>query len=206
MDTTLIPVMTRGYNDHEVGRIIQLGLERTCVRHLEIHTITYTGQGGVSFDRSGRISMHEVLRRIEETTGGMLRERTSCRHRARTRSATRSHICCLDPAGGPPVPFTRFMPREQFYAVLGERLYLEPSPRLETAMHDAIDRLWAFGGDEAERTLGMLKHLLAQLFPQGRVLSRAGVAAGLGAVGEGGLRALAHGRGDVRRRAGDALL
>jgi uncharacterized radical SAM superfamily Fe-S cluster-containing enzyme len=172
VDTTLIPVMTRGYNDHEVGRIIQLGLERTCVRHLEIHTITYTGQGGVSFDRSGRISMHEVLRRIEETTAGMLREDdfvpSPCAHPLCYQIA----YLLLDPAGGPAVPFTRFMPREQFYSVLGERLYLEPSPRLEAAMHDAIDRLWAFGGDEAERTLGMLKHLLAQLFPQGRVLSR----------------------------------
>ena len=35
--------------------------------------MTFTGQSGVSFDRAGRISMHEVLQRIEETTGGLLR-------------------------------------------------------------------------------------------------------------------------------------
>ena len=35
--------------------------------------MTYTGQSGVSFDRAGRMSMHEVLQRIEETTGGLLR-------------------------------------------------------------------------------------------------------------------------------------
>ena len=35
--------------------------------------MTYTGQSGVSFDRAGRISMLEVLQRIEETTGGLLR-------------------------------------------------------------------------------------------------------------------------------------
>jgi uncharacterized radical SAM superfamily Fe-S cluster-containing enzyme len=172
VDTTLIPVMTRGYNDHEIGRIIQLGLDRKCVRHLEVHTITYTGQGGVSFDRSGRISMHEVLRRIEETTGGLLREEdfvaSPCAHPLCYQIA----YMLLDPEGGAPVPFTRFMPRDTFYKALGERLYLEPSPFLETAMHDAIDRLFAFGGDEAERTLRMLKHLLAVLFPQGRVLSR----------------------------------
>ena len=71
VDTTLIPVMTRGYNDHEIGAILQMGLARTNIRHLENHTITYTGQSGVSFDRSGRMSMVEVLHAIDAQTGGV---------------------------------------------------------------------------------------------------------------------------------------
>ena len=30
----------------------------------------------------------------------------------------------MDPEGGPPVPFTRLMAREDFYACLSEHLYL----------------------------------------------------------------------------------
>jgi uncharacterized radical SAM superfamily Fe-S cluster-containing enzyme len=72
--------------------------------------------------------------------------------------------------GGPPVPFTRFLDRETIYACLEDHLYLEPSPRLERAMQDAIDKLWAEGGDE--RTLRMLNDLLRRLFPTGKPLPR----------------------------------
>ncbi|MFO0759383.1 MAG: radical SAM protein [Byssovorax sp.] len=173
MDTTLIPVMTRGYNDHEIGKIIDMGLRLRCVRHLEIHTITYTGQGGVSFDRSGRISMNEVLSRIEETSGGLLRAEDFV-------PSPRAHPLCyqiayllIDEEGGPPVPFTRFLDRETFYACLGEHLYLEPSPRLERAMQDAIDRLWAEENPAEERILAMLQRLLRRLFPPGKPLPAA---------------------------------
>ena len=173
VDTTLIPVMTRGVNDHEIGRILRFALERRNVRHLEIHTITYTGQGGVHFDRAGRISMHEVLRRIEDTTAGFLRPEdfvpSPCAHPLCYQIA----YLLMDPAGGPPVPFTRFLAPETLYACLSDHLYLEPTPRLERAIQDAIDRLWSEGAPEGERVLGILKRVLDQLFPRGRALSRA---------------------------------
>jgi uncharacterized radical SAM superfamily Fe-S cluster-containing enzyme len=78
----------------------------------------------------------------------------------------------VDPDGGPPVPFTRFMTRETIYEALAERLYLEPTPQLEEAMQDAINQLWSEGGDDAERTLRLLKRLLADMFPAGRAISR----------------------------------
>ncbi len=170
VDTTLIPVMTRGYNDHEIGRIIELGLKLRCVRHLEVHTITYTGQGGVDFDRKGRISMNEVLERIEETTSGLLRASDFV-------PSPRAHPLCyqiayllLDDEGGPPVPFARFLDAETMIACLGEHLYLEPTARLERAMQDAIDQLWAREDPAEERTLRLLSNLLRKLFPSGKPL------------------------------------
>jgi len=164
LDTTLIPVVTRGYNDHEIGRILALGLQLACVRHIEVHTMTYTGQGGVHFDRSGRISMIEVLERIAETTAGLLAPDdfvpSPCAHPLCYQIA----YLLVDPAGGKPIPFTRFLDRDTLYACLGDHLYLEPGPRLERAMQDAIDRLWADGKDE--RTLRLLDALLRQLFPR----------------------------------------
>ena len=167
--TTLIPVMTKGVNDHEIGAIIDLGMKLRCVRHLEIHTITYTGQGGVSFDRSGRISMNEVLDRIAETTHGLLGPAdfvpSPCAHPLCYQIA----YLLIDPAGGPPIPFTRFMPAEELYAALADRLYLEPTPALEESLKGAIDRLWA--ADEADvesaRVLGILRRLLDDLYPAG---------------------------------------
>src|SRR6476660_3223554 len=59
LDVTLIPVMTRGVNDHEIGKILDFALHRNSVRHVEVHTMTFTGQSGSTFqldNRSGRIS------------------------------------------------------------------------------------------------------------------------------------------------------
>lgn len=166
VDVTLIPVMTRGYNDHEIGKIIQLGLERSNVRHIEVHLMTYTGQGGIAFPRSGRITLPEVVDRIVETTDGLFKASDFV-------PSPNAHPLCyqiayvlMDPAGGRPIPFTRFLSREQLYACLSERLYLEPSRALESAMHEAIDRLWASDESDDERTLGILRTLVEELFPK----------------------------------------
>jgi 7,8-dihydro-6-hydroxymethylpterin dimethyltransferase len=160
VDTTLIPVMTRGLNDGEIGKIIRYALGKRNVRHLEVHTITYTGQGGTTFPREGRISMHEVLRRIEETTGGMLAPDdfvpSPCAHPLCYQIA----YLLMDPAGGPPVPFTRLLDRETIRECLTDHLYLEPTPKVERAMQDAIDRLWSEGTEEGERVIAVIKGLL----------------------------------------------
>jgi uncharacterized radical SAM superfamily Fe-S cluster-containing enzyme len=171
IDTTLIPVMSRGVNDHEIGRIIELFLARPHIRHLEVHTMTFTGQSGVTFDRSTRISTHEVLQRIEETTKGLLRVEDFV-------SSPCAHPLCyqiayllLDPTGAP-IPFTRFLSREELYAALSDRLYLEPTSALETAFRTAIDRVWIEEPPDGERILRLLKDLLAAMFPIGQSLSR----------------------------------
>ena len=165
--TTLIPVMTKGVNDHEIGAIIELAMRLRCIRHLEIHTITYTGQGGVSFDRSGRISMIEVLERIAETTHGLLGPddfvSSPCAHPLCYQIA----YLLIDPAGGPPIPFTRFMPAAELYRALADRLYLEPTPALEESLKGAIDRMWADATDDSERILVILRRLLDDLYPAG---------------------------------------
>lgn len=172
VDTTLIPVMSRGVNDHEIGRIVDLLVTRPNVRHLEIHTITFTGQSGASFDRSTRISIREVLARVEETTQGLLRISdfvpSPCAHPLCYQIA----YLLIDPAGGPPVPFTRFLSRDELYAALADRLYLEPTSALEAAFRAAIDRLWTSDDPDADRILALLKGLLDAMFPPGRALSR----------------------------------
>lgn len=171
LDTTLIPVASKGLNDGELGRIVRLGIERSNVRHVEIHTMTFTGQGGRTFDRSTRTSVPEVLDALERTTGGLLRRE----HFVPSPSA---HPLCyqiayllLDPEGGPPIPFTDILTRDELRGCLSEHLYLEPSPRLEQALRAAIDRLFV-REDDVERPLRILKSLLASMFPR-RPISRA---------------------------------
>ncbi len=164
LDVTLIPVMTRGVNDHEIGKILEFALHRNSVRHIEVHTMTFTGQSGRTFQaetRSGRISMFEVLQQIEATTSGLLRPddfvSSPCAHPLCYQIA----YLLLDPDGGAPIPFTRFMPASELYAALSDRLYLEPSERLEESLRSAIDRLWLEEDDpESARGLRLLRILL----------------------------------------------
>ena len=163
VDVTLIPVMTRGVNEHEIGKILEFAMASPAVRHVEVHTMTFTGQSGVTFQRSGRISMYEVLEEIERHTRGLLRPNDFV-------SSPCAHPLCyqiayllIDPDGGAPIPFTRFMPASELYAALSDRLYLEPSPRLEESLKEAIDRLWAEAPEddaEAQRTLRLLRALV----------------------------------------------
>lgn len=166
VDATLIPVMTRGVNDAEIGRILALALARPNIRHVEVHTITYTGQGGSTYDRAGRMSMVEVLDAIERTTGGLLT-------RADFVSSPCAHPLCyqiayllVDPDGGPAVPFTRFLTRDEMRDALADRLYVEPGPKLERLVQDAIDRLWVDDAPGAARTLALLRRMLADVFPE----------------------------------------
>jgi 7,8-dihydro-6-hydroxymethylpterin dimethyltransferase len=161
VDVTLIPVMTRGVNEHEIGKILAFAMASSAVRHVEVHTMTFTGQSGASFQRSGRISMYEVLEEIEKHTDGLLRPAdfvtSPCAHPLCYQIA----YLLIDPAGGPPIPFTRFMPASELHDALSDRLYIEPSPRLEEVLREAIDRLWVDEEDpEAQRALGLLRALV----------------------------------------------
>jgi len=163
VDVTLIPVMTRGVNEHEIGKILEFAMASSAVRHVEVHTMTFTGQSGVAFERSGRISMFEVLEEIERHTQGLLRPSdfvtSPCAHPLCYQIA----YLLIDPDGGPPIPFTRFLPASELYDALSDRLYIEPSPRLEESLKQAIDRLWAEAPDddaEAQRTLRLLRALV----------------------------------------------
>ena len=205
VDTTLIPVMTRGVNDHEIGGIIALALappqhppRRGPHHHLH---------------RPGRRQLRSRRAHLDARGAGAHRgddERACCAPDDFVPSPCAHPLCyqiaylLLDPDGGPPLPFTRFVPRETLYECLAERLYLEPTPRLEEALREAIDRLWA---DAARRRRGGARaahprRLLRALFPIDARRSRRAEALRVSrARGQGRLRPLAHGRGDLRRRA-----
>jgi uncharacterized radical SAM superfamily Fe-S cluster-containing enzyme len=169
VDVTLIPVMTRGYNDQELGAILQLAMARRCVRHVEVHTITYTGQGGVAFDRRGRICMDEVLAEIDAQVPWL--SASDFVPSPWAHPLCYQIACLLVGDDGPPIPFTRFLDPMTFHGCLTETLYLEPTAAVEVALRDAIDRLWASDEPDAERTLRRLKAMLNDAFPADRELS-----------------------------------
>ena len=165
VDTTLIPVLALGVNDHEIGRLIELALENAFIRSLEIHTMTFTGQGGVGFDGETRITVPDVLKRIEEGSRGRMRVEdfvpSPCAHPLCYQTC---YLLQTEAFGF--VPFARFMSVANIRELLTDNLYMEPGAKMEAVLHEVISELWSRDepdelGSEVLRTL---KRLLQQIF------------------------------------------
>ena len=164
VDTTLIPVVALGYNDREIGRLIQLALEKDFIRSLEIHTMTFTGQGGVHFDGASRMTTCEVLEEVERSTAGKLRMNdfipSPCAHPLCYQTC---YLLQMNP--GEYLPFTRFMSSAQIRELLTDNLYMEPGEKMDMVLQDVINDLWASESENADTVMSVLKGLIQKLFP-----------------------------------------
>ena len=159
VDTTLLPVLARGHNDHEIGLFVAYMLAHDHVRSLELHPMTFTGQGGVGFPRSARITADEAVRATAAQCG-----LTPDDFVPSPIAHPLCYQCCylLRLEDGRWLSFTRFMRRDQLRALLADSLYLLPGPALEATFRDVIDALWSgdFPCPEAEAVLATLRRLM----------------------------------------------
>jgi uncharacterized radical SAM superfamily Fe-S cluster-containing enzyme len=168
LDTTLLPVLAKGVNDHEVGNFVALALSRDHVRSVELHPMTFTGQGGVGFDRRGRYGTIEVLKDLERQTEGRIAVRDFVPSPiAHPLCYLATYLLRLD--DGRWIPFPRFMRREDLRLLLAGGLYLETGPDTEQLLQDVIARLWArdVACDDPDGVLAALRRLVDEVFAPG---------------------------------------
>ena len=170
--TTILPAVAAGVNDDEVGRLLEMVLSKPHIRSLELHTLTFTGQGGVGFQRTARITIPDLHRRIEAATDGRIGWRDFVPSPlAHPHCYSICYVLCLDDGGC--VPFARLLSRAALFGLLEDSLYIEPREKLETVFRDLIDDLWSNPGRiaESDAVLKTLKRLLKDMFPLDRTLS-----------------------------------
>jgi len=166
--TTLLMVLVGGVNEPDLGPIVDLALGKAFVRSLTIQTMTYTGQGGGSFEPRQHIPVDGVERRIEQATAGRIR----ASHFLPLPSA---HPLCYGVAyllaqpGAELCSFSEILGARAIAQHLSDGYLLHPSEGLEADLRAAIDRLWSVGGHET--TLGALKDMLRTLYPASGPLS-----------------------------------
>lgn len=168
VDTTLLPVLARGVNDHEVGAFVKLALAKDFIRSVELHTMTFTGHNGTTFDRRGRYTTYEVLQDLEAQTAGVLRV-------ADFVPSPAAHPLCylvtyvLRLDDGRWLPFPRFMTPTDLRELLAGMLYLEPTLQMERHLADVITRLWAgeLACADADLVLAQLRRLTTAVFAPG---------------------------------------
>jgi uncharacterized radical SAM superfamily Fe-S cluster-containing enzyme len=164
--TTILPAVAAGLNDSEVGPLLDLVLSRRNMRSLELHTLCFTGQGGVGFRRSARITIPDLHRRIEEATGGCISGRDFVPSPlAHPHCYSICYLLLLD--GGGYMPFTRLASRATLFELLQDSLYIEPREKLEEVFRTIIDDLWANPDKvpDGGRVLATIKRLLRGLYP-----------------------------------------
>jgi uncharacterized radical SAM superfamily Fe-S cluster-containing enzyme len=166
VDTTLLPVVSRGHNDHELGLFVAYMLGHAHVRSVELHPMTFTGQGGANFVRSGRITADQAVAAVAAQCGLSMDDFVPS-----PIAHPLCYQCCylLQLNDGQWVPFTRFMRRDQLRALLAEGLYLLPGPTLEAVFREVIDALWSgeFPSDRAEAVLDALRGLMRDMSAPG---------------------------------------
>jgi hypothetical protein len=168
VQTTLLMVLIGEVNESELPRLLELLSGRDFVRSLCIQTMTYTGQGGGTFLPRSHVPVDGVERRIEEASGGRLRQSDFV-------PLPTAHPLCygvayllVDGKGGV-CSWSRLLGRDSLAAHLGDGYLLHPSETLEAELRGAIDRLWSEGGEP--ELLAALKELLRELYPAGRATS-----------------------------------
>lgn len=171
--TTLVSTVARGVNDDRAGECVKLFLERDFLLSLMFQPAAYTGDGGGCFeprDPLDRITIPDIIRRIEEQTGGVLAKTDFL-------PLPCSHPSCfaltyLLKTGSGFVPFPRFIDLERYLDLLANRGTIRPDEQFEGTIRATIDELWSSAGQipDAPRILGTLKRTLVLLYPEERVL------------------------------------
>jgi uncharacterized radical SAM superfamily Fe-S cluster-containing enzyme len=166
--TTILPAVAAGLNDRDVPKLFELVLARPNVCSLEMHTLTFTGQGGVAFDRNSRITTPDLHRILEEHTGGAITGKDFVPSPlAHPHCYSICYLLMLD--GGGFVPYARLLGREKLFELLGDSLYMQPTKKVEDALQTAMEELWADPDrlPESDRVLATIKRLLKEMFPPG---------------------------------------
>ena len=70
LNTVLVAAVERGVNEHEVGRLVQFGLDYPAVRGVNFQPVTHTGRH-LPFDPTDRVTISEVIERIQQQTEGL---------------------------------------------------------------------------------------------------------------------------------------
>jgi 7,8-dihydro-6-hydroxymethylpterin dimethyltransferase len=165
--TTILPAVAAGMNDKDVGPLFELMLSKPNVCSLELHTLTFTGQGGTGFTRSARITTPDLHRILTEATGGKIQWTDFVPSPlAHPHCYSICYVLMLD--GGGYVPFTRFLGRARLFELLSDSIYIQPREKVERMLQDAIDELWDSPEilPESDAVLKTLKRLVREMFPE----------------------------------------
>lgn len=170
--TTLLNVMIRDVNDHEIGRVIETAMREDFIRSVTVQTMTYTGSGGRTFGPRAHLPVDGVLDRIERQTSGAIRKSDFI-------PLPSAHPLCyavtmlLTDGGGAYVPLVRTIAPAVLRKILENGYLPHPEETFVGAANRAITELWARPDRSADddRFLKIARKVLDETYPAGVTLT-----------------------------------
>jgi uncharacterized radical SAM superfamily Fe-S cluster-containing enzyme len=167
--TTLLNVMIRGLNEDEIGRIIQLARTHPVVRSVTVQTMTFSGNGGRSFQPRETLPLDGAAQAIERAMEGEMRAADFFPHSS-------AHPLCYSIAyylndGERYRSLTGFFGAEELRSMLAQGYLLQPGEDGQALFQRSIDRLWAEG--DPQKLLPAVRGLVDRMYPPDKALSRA---------------------------------
>lgn len=158
---TLLNVMIDGMNENAISGIFDLMQKNEKILSMTVQTMTYTGQGGGSFEKTRHVPVDLGAKHVCRQSNGMLEfEDFVTRPSAHPLCYL---ICYMLKVGDEMIPFTRFAPHEKIEQLI-ESSYLMRAEKSDEFFKDVINQLYAQGRDEH---LGALRQLVEKMYPSG---------------------------------------
>lgn len=174
----MVPTVSKGDNDDELGALLELGLQLDQVSSIVIQPMAHTGDGGDRYHGNPaghRLTMPEVHQLIEQQTGWFKRDYfhpVPCSHPS---CYTATYLFRMD--DGRYVPLPEFVNIRQYLDAMANRAVIRSDDALERMILDSITSLWSATkvGEDSQVILDSLKGFLKQTFNSKNPLSAADI-------------------------------
>jgi uncharacterized radical SAM superfamily Fe-S cluster-containing enzyme len=165
--TTILPVCIKGVNESDVVDIVHTYLRKPFVRSITVQNMTFTGKNGSRFQPRDHVTMDEI-EELLSTKDGINRDDFF--------PLSSYHPLCYSAAyyivrDEQLISLTGILDKELISRMSAGVYYLDPDHDISAEFRDGINRMWASGADE--KTIGILKKFLSDLYPGGRQAPRA---------------------------------
>ncbi|MHC4693516.1 MAG: radical SAM protein, partial [Planctomycetota bacterium] len=156
---TLLNVMIHDINENAISGILHLMQQNNNILSLTVQTMTYTGQGGGSFEKTQHVPVDLAAHIICEKSKGMLEFNDFV-----TRPSAHPLcylVCYMLKSGDEMMPFVRFSPHQKIEQLIQNSYLIRPENG-EDFFTDIINELYAEGKKEY---LEVLRGLVEKMYP-----------------------------------------
>ncbi|MFQ5879299.1 MAG: radical SAM protein [Dehalococcoidia bacterium] len=137
LGAVLVYTVVKGVNDHEIGDVVKFGLQHPAVRGVSFQPVFHSGRHLPPFDPMDRITIPDVMRAVEEQTGGIFkREEIIPIPCCFPTCSAASYALTLD---GEVIPLPRLVNVADYMDYFTNRAIPEPSHEVMTA----LESLWS---------------------------------------------------------------
>ena len=162
--TIFVPTVARGYNDQELGAVVDYAFSHDFVTSVTIQPAAYTGAGGTAFpqDAMQKLTQYDIHTLLGEQTSWLNKDDflpIPCSH-----PSCYTAIYLLKLEDGTHLPLTRFAELSEYLDLLTNRAIIDGDGRAKDLVQDAVYNLWSAQAltVDSEKVLRSLRNIIDQ--------------------------------------------